>query len=90
MINRIEISTQYMTDYTATVDLEEEGVTWEDIKQWYIKWDRFSFTTDGSTWREIRLDSWQGDADFKRPAQVYIYPTDEDESTDYGTLLGEA
>ena len=89
MTNKIEISTQYLTDYTATVDLEEEGVTWEEIKQWYIKWDRFNFTTDGSTWREIRLESYPGEADFQRPAQVYIYPFEGGE-TDYGTLLGEA
>ena len=89
MINKIEISTQYLTDYTATVDLEDEGVAWEEIKQWFIKWDCFHFTTDGSTWREIRLDSWQGDGDFKWPAQVYIYPFEGGE-TDYGTLLGEA
>lgn len=29
MINKIEISTTYLTDYTATVDLGEEGVAWE-------------------------------------------------------------
>ena len=57
---------------TATVDLPE-GMAWEDIKEWYVKWDTLHYTTDGEAWHEIELYSDLDEVvDWKRPESVYV------------------
>ena len=57
---------------SATVDLPD-GLAWEDIKDWYVKWDKLHYTTDNKTWHEIELYSdLNAIVDWKRPDAVYV------------------
>jgi hypothetical protein len=66
---------------TAEIDLPD-GLAWEDIVDWYIKWDTLHYTT-GSEWHEIELNSAVDDViDWKRPQFATVY------TPDYETELG--
>jgi hypothetical protein len=61
------------------------GKTWDDVEDWYIKWDRLHiFFKDGSS-TEIELDSDTDIIDWKRPDSVTIY--DEDTATELESSL---
>ncbi len=49
--------------------------SWDEIKDWYVKWDTFHYTVDGETWAEIDLDGDEGTeiGMWHRPKAVMIY-----------------
>jgi hypothetical protein len=56
----------------TTIDLPIES--WEEIKEWYVKWDSLHYTTDGEHWHEVDLGNDSTDAiDWKRPVSVRVY-----------------
>jgi hypothetical protein len=66
----------------ATVELPD-GLAWEDVVDWWIRWDNLHYTTDGSEWHEIELNSAIDDViDWKRPQSATVY------TPDYETKLG--
>jgi len=57
---------------STTVDLPIKS--WDEVKEWYVKWDTLHYTLDGEKWHEIALVSDSTDAvDWKRPIAVKIY-----------------
>ena len=85
-MTKVAIDAVYYSGALSTVDLP---VDWTDIKDWYIKWDTFHYTT-GEEWAEVELNSDFSDAiDTKRPKSVTVYAVLEDDEIDWGTELGE-
>jgi hypothetical protein len=72
----IKISTTYSCYIEGFVDLGDH--TFDDIKDWYIKWHTFHYTFDGTAWLEEEIG---GDiiesVDMKRPLSTEIYSEDE-------------
>jgi hypothetical protein len=88
MTETIEINASYCTSAVARVALPD-GTTWNDVKDWFIKWDTLHIKFEGETkWAEYPLES-HSDADstdWKRPSSVSIHPVvgdDVDYETDY-------
>jgi hypothetical protein len=55
--------------------------SFDEVKGWYIKWDTFFYTLDGTIYKEIELNSdVMEDVDLKRPIRTIIF--DEDYSTE--------
>ena len=47
--------------------------SWDEIKDWFVKWDVLHYTLDGEMWLELALDNADEDAvDWKRPNAVVI------------------
>ena len=89
----VHIETTYMSYCSTTVELPE-GVIWDDIVSYYVKWDELHFTTQtgpGAVWSTILLNSDYHDINMKRPqnVSVYLYDT-ETEEPDYDHILSES
>lgn len=72
------IAATYITGALGFVQFEEE--TWDDVEDWYIKWDTLHVKFKGqSEWREYELDSdTTYGTDWKRPKNVTVYSSDAD------------
>ncbi len=70
---KLLITTTYTATPTATIELPIKS--WDEVKDWYIKWDTLHYTTDGITWNEIILNSLNDldIIDWKRPGSTDIY-----------------
>lgn len=74
--NIVVIAQKLHASTTATLELPK-GTVWEDIKEWYVKWDILHYTTDGEAWHEIELYSdFDEIVDWKRPESVYVMSSD--------------
>jgi hypothetical protein len=72
---KVNIVCGYSAGTSSLADLPIEK--WEDIKNWYVRWDTFHYTLDGEKWETLDLNSDVSDCvDWKRPISVEI--TDED------------
>jgi hypothetical protein len=73
MTNHITISACYTCVAAGSVDLSPK--TWDDVKDWYIKWDRLYVEFEGAdSYAEFELNSDALDGvDWKRPRSVDIY-----------------
>ena len=63
-----------------------EGKTWDDVEDWYVKWDTLHVRfEDDPNAHEFALNSDGLEAiDWKRPPSVTVYAVDpETEETDY-------
>lgn len=72
-----------MTLYSVAVGEVElpDDKNWDDIKDWYVKWDTFHFLLKGESEyraRELRSDLTDG-TDWKRPTSISVYPVEDDE-----------
>jgi hypothetical protein len=48
--------------------------SWDEVKEWFVKWDILHYTLDGDNWHEIELKNKIEDCtDWKRPISVTIY-----------------
>lgn len=88
-MNTIHIETTYNYYHTAQVTLPE-GKTWNDVMDWYIKWDtlhaRFYGDEDYTEyflWSRADVES----TDWKRPNSISIYASKEDGSIDFDKEL---
>lgn len=73
---KIIVETQLYATTDSEVELPE-GVTWNDIKLWYVKWDTLFITTYEGVSYEIPLYSHTWDiVDWKRPEHTTIYEKD--------------
>ena len=71
MTSVVTIVADYMSTATACVDLSPK--TWDDVEDWYIKWDILNIVFKGEEdWKEFDLFS-EVDTDIKRPARVDVY-----------------
>ena len=57
---------------SATVELPVNS--WDEIKEWFVKWDTLHYTLDGEKWHEVDLNNDSIEAvDWKRPIAVKVY-----------------
>lgn len=77
------VEATYITKALGFVEFDEE--TWDDVEDWYIKWDTLHVKFKGqSEWCEYELNSDATDStDWKRPGNVTVYNTDGDGLIDY-------
>ena len=90
-----------MTTYTLQTSLTTsaqgkvtfpEGKTWEDVLDWYVKYDTLyvQFVV-GEPYQSFELMSDSSDGtDWKHPLSVSVYPVDEDGDTDWDLEIAEA
>ena len=73
MTNIITIDTEYYMTATATVDLSPK--TWDDVDDWYVKWDVLQVKFKGvDDWESFTLESDTEDGvDWKRPNKADIF-----------------
>ena len=68
-----------------------EGKTWNDVNDWYVKWDTLHVEFKGEPeWHEFELNSGSGEIDWKRPSSTSVHPTDEEGNPDYDEELAES
>ena len=79
MTHKIAVSGNYHCTTTGIVDLSPK--TWDDVDEWYVKWDHLNVRFKGETdWQEFDLESQTDNViDWKRPTSVTI----EDEDYNY-------
>ena len=57
---------------STTIDLPIKS--WEEIKEWFIKWDVLHYTIDGKQWHEAELNnSPVEEVEWKRPVDVRVF-----------------
>lgn len=67
----VRVSTELYCYPVSEIDIPVK--TWEEIREWFVKWDTFHYTVDGKNWEEISLNNDTMDAvDWKRPISVRI------------------
>ena len=68
-----------------------EGKTWDDVDDWYVKWDTLNVQFKGEhEWQGFELNSDSGEIDWKRPNSTSVHPTDEEGNPDYNEELAES
>lgn len=74
----LRISAAYYAGTSGIIELPD-GTRFEDIKNWYVKWDTFHYVLKNSNeWKEIEIGSDALDVvDWKRPTGVTIESADE-------------
>lgn len=66
------ICTELSCAPSTTVDLPIKS--WDEIKEWFVKWDTLHYTLDGDKWHEIDLNNvGSDDMNWKRPVSVRVY-----------------
>jgi len=82
-MNKYTISATYGAGTKSTIELPESK-TWEDVKEWHVKWDTVHITFKDSTQVDIKLHSDTLDViDWKLPTEVAVYAVFEDGETNY-------
>lgn len=62
---------------TPSCEVELPIESFDEIKDWYVKWHTFHYTLNGTTWAEIELDDFTFECmDTKRPANTTICSED--------------
>lgn len=72
-MSTITVVANYNATATGVADLGDK--TWDDVNDWYIKWDNLYIQFNGSKdYQELELDSKVIDGiDWKRPDSSTIY-----------------
>ena len=85
---RYAIRGNYHVETLGYVDLG--GKTWDDVEDWYVKWDRLNVKFKGaSTWSEFELNSDSLEIDWKRPTSTTVYGLTDDDCCDYSKEIAE-
>jgi len=93
-----------MVDQTTTVYVSQvlyccteayaelpKGYAWDDVKDFFIKWDTLHLDMKDGSHHEIGMDSIiiEESIDWKRPSSCEIYGLDEEGGVEYGEPLAE-
>jgi hypothetical protein len=71
MTHHVSIIQNLHCSSNSSVELEQ---SWEEVRDWYIKWDTLHITYKDGSEQELELDSDSTDqTDWKRPTSVEIY-----------------
>ena len=75
---KVRVETNYTAGGSTEVDLPE-GRTWDDVKDFYVKWGVLYITfKDGQEFKEELNDGVEV-YDMKRPAEVTVYDEEDNE-----------
>jgi len=84
------VTASYSTGSTGDVEFPE-GRSWEDVEDWYVKWDTLHVVFKDGVGFEAKLNSrTDGETDWKYPSDVSVYAVDENGDTDYDVEIAEA
>jgi hypothetical protein len=73
----LQIDTTYTAVTTAQIEIPVDA--WDEIAEWYVKWDVFHYKTKDLIWHESIMNSRSSDIiDWKRPSSVGIQSADAD------------
>ena len=68
----IDVNVSYSTQGTTTVEFPD-GKTWDDVKNWFVKWDTLYITWKDDTEFSVELcTDWLEGVDAKYPMGVSI------------------
>jgi hypothetical protein len=84
-MTKLSIVTEYSYQTDTVFDMPE-GKTWDDVKDWYVKWGTLFVTFNDNSTLEVETKShgdWT-DVDLKRPIYSAMYPCDVEGNTDWG------
>jgi len=83
---KVSVTTDYMVSVETVFDLPE-GKTWDDVQDWFVKYDFLFITMKDGEKLEVRLDEATWDhVDFKRPDNVTFRSVAEGRNyADYST-----
>ena len=73
---KVQIVPTYIASISTEIELPE-GKTWEDVDQWWIKWNTIHITFNDGTEHDDELDYGTDIIDWKRPANVVVYDNNE-------------
>jgi hypothetical protein len=77
MNNKYAISASYYASTMGTVTLPD-GKTWDDVSDWWIKWDDIYIEfKDGTKYGQGLNSEEHNIVDWKRPIDSMVYSTDE-------------
>ena len=83
-MTKYTITASYFTDTKAEFELPE-GVTFDQIKDHYIKWFEFHYTLDGKAWHKVDIEDDCGEeTDYKKPEGWRIRDEDYNDVADGG------
>ena len=75
--------------YSSTRITLPEGKSWDDMEDWYVKWNTLNFRLKGEDgYREIDL-TIDIHTDTMRPSYTCIVPVDDDGVADYDNPVCE-
>jgi hypothetical protein len=78
MNNKYAISASYYAGTMGDVTLPD-GKTWDDISDWFIKWDTIYIEfEDGTKYKQELNSETLNIVDWKRPINCMAYETDKD------------
>ena len=78
MNNKYAINASYDASVVGFVTLPN-GKTWEDVSEWFIKWDRIYIEFKNNTTWSCELNSETNEIiDWKRPQEQSVYAVDKD------------
>lgn len=72
------------TCYSSDEVTLPDGLTWDDVTDWWVKWNDLHLQTADGTVHTVAFDVSEQEPDMKRPSSAEIW-TDDDE-----TLLAES
>ena len=75
------VSAEYMIGGLAEIELPA-GKTWNDVDEFWVKWDTAHIVFKDGTKIEDELNSHEGEADMKWPITCKVHASKE---TEYGT-----
>lgn len=68
---KVNVCTTLHCSPTTTVEIPVKS--WDEIKEWFVKWDTLHYTIDGEKWEEIELNNGSpDDVDWKRPIHTIV------------------
>lgn len=81
----VQIEVTYGTYGSCTIELPE-GKTWDDVENFWVKWDIAFIRFKGET-AEHQFELETGydleATDMKRPSSIEVYETDDEGNVDY-------
>lgn len=69
-----------------------EGKSWDDVSDWYVKWDTLHVQWKGAQENEafeLNSDNTDG-TDWKRPLHVTVFGRDAADETDHDEIMAES
>ena len=71
-LETVTFDVTYTAFVTTTIELPD-GKSWDDVDEWFIKWNILNVFYKDETQSEHELDLYNDEVDTKRPESVNVY-----------------
>ncbi len=80
---KFNIRTELYCAPTSEVDIPGIG-SWDDIKEWFVKWNTLHYTLNGEDWLAIDMGDFNllDETDAKRPIETTVYDESRENELD--------